>query len=268
MACLCSKIWSMKILSISILSLFATLPVHAATVYETDGTLEREPFPYVTTSLESTSAADSTDDLYVFDRQGRKTLPPVLADLTGMSIEPQEEGWLVTFQIAEPLPEDPGLAVNFDVFIDSDENEANNATTGVYRVGSDTIFMILHGTRTKWHSKWWKYNPGNGRWAEQDDKPVFSIGDGEYTLTIPYDVIAKEEGVKMRGFSLTSTGGITAIDVAPGKGLPAVLATPEPEVNDVAPTPAESDTPPNKGAIALIVILVVTALLAWKSKKN
>lgn len=209
-----------------------------AVSFDTEIALEREPFEYAATSTDGLIVEDTTDDLVVFDRQNRQTLPPVLADMTYFKVEPQEESWLVTFEIAEALPEDPGLAVNFDVFIDIDGDESNNPNTGVYRAHSDTIYMILHGSRTKWHSKYWTYDSSTGLWTEQPQKPAYEIGDGTYSLEIPYDQLPKESDIPIRGFSLTSTGGITAIDVIPGAEFPPVLA--------VQPTPPQAEPPPPK----------------------
>jgi len=245
-----------------LLALIAT-PAFAAT-FETQIALEREPFEYAATEEGTLTLEDPVDDLIVFDRDNRGTLPPVLADLTRMSVEPRDDGWIVTFELANPLPEDPGLAVNFDVFIDRDGDESNDATTGVFRAHSDTIFMLLHGTRTKWHSKWWTYDSATGRWNEQPNDPEYTLGDSTFTLKIPYAVIPREAGVPMRGFSLTSTGGITAIDIVPGTDFPPVLAVqpqpPQPTPTP-PPTPTEVRAPSTGGLLSPTVVYSVIAFL-------
>jgi hypothetical protein len=230
----------------------------SATSFEAEMALEREAFSAVEMAEKGVNVEDPADDLAVFDREGRSVLPPVLADLTGFTVEPGDAGWIATFTIASPLPEDPGLAVNFDVFLDRDGDPANNAETGVFRVGSDTIFMLLFGTKSKWHSTWWRHDPSTGRWDEQPQDPAYTKEGDRFTLTIPYAVLPRESRVPIRGFSLTSDAGITAIDIAPGKELPRIL----PGQAAPAPPKAQPAPPSTTAASPWTIVLHPTILLS------
>lgn len=194
-----------------------------AITYEADGAAERNDFETITTGVNLQSIADTQDDITIFDKQERGILPSVVVDLTRMTVEQWDSEWVVTFITKEPLPEDPGMPINFDIFFDRDNNSQNNADYGVYRVGADTIAMILFGNRTKWHSKLWFYEPETGKWIEQDIPIDYTIGADQFSITIPYSVLPRDAKVPLRGFSLSSEDAITAIDVIPGNGLPALL---------------------------------------------
>jgi hypothetical protein len=192
-------------------------------VFETDGTKEREEFPWSKTELAATQISDDTGDIVIFDQVGQRAVPGVIADLAGMTVTPGKDGWDILFRLKDPLPEDPGMPVNFDVFFDRDGDASNNAPDGVFRAGTDTAFLLLFGTRTKWHGQSWTFNTQTKRWQKQLESLEFKTSPKEFSFVVPYTVIPQKAGIKVRGFSLTSNNaGSTAVDVAPGKGLPPV----------------------------------------------
>lgn len=248
-----------------IVSAALLLPCIAAAAeptFEPDGTLERKAFEYVKVNpAKITVTEDAEGDLTIFDRNGEKRVPPLLADLKKVSYEATESGWKVTFETVGPLPEDPGMAVNFFVYADSDGNEKNNAKNGVYRSGSDATYMILFGTRTKWHASRWIYDSATGKWNEQPSKPNFTYDRQTFTLTIPFSELPEEKGLKMRAFSLTSHEGVTAVDVAPGEGLPPVLQ------NQGEPS-GEGDSSTTFSTVFLTVAIVLLAVSIHRWKKS
>lgn len=237
--------------------------------FEPDGTLEREEFVYTKVSAKKdTVVTDTVGDLTVFDRNGGQNIPPVLADLQKVTYSPTEEGWKVTFEIAQEMAQNPNLAVNFFLYADKDGDKSNNAPNGVYRTDSDTTYMILHGTRTKWHSKRWLFDEQTGRWNEQAKKPEFTVSGKEFTLLVPYSELPKENGIRMRAFSLTSDAGVTAVDIVPGKGLPKVLKTERAQGEQ-----QKSEVKTSGGSFGAIFLTVVIAFLAfslyqWKKKSR
>ena len=232
--------------------------------YQINGSVEREEFMYTKVSSDGTIVPDEIDDIIVFDRHHRNEPPSLLADITQVEYRATDDGWDVVFTVAEEIPEDPGMAVNFFVYIDSDGNKKNNAPNGVYRTNTDTTYMILHGTRTKWHSKRWLYDSKLGRWTEQPDKPQFTLGTTEFTLHIPYSEVPKKDGIEMRAFSLTAEKALTAIDIAPGTGIPKVLQQPIHE-------PKEKKSENSGGTFHTVFLLGVCVLLGvsiYKWKKS
>lgn len=240
---------------LSALVLFPLSSATAAVVFESDQTREREPFATVT--MHAGSVEDPADDVTVFTRDGAPTVPTVSADITRVTFSRNSQRWEIAFETTEPLPDDPGMPVNLNVFID--RPDMPNAPDGVYRAGIDTACMLLFGTVTKWHTQCWSYL--NGKWQKGGTFP-YRLSRGKATLSIPLTVLpADASGVRF--FSLVSdNAGHEAIDVAPGAGLP--------PVRDLALPPAEIDPSPRVRptgmAGAWIMIAVVAAMAgagAW-----
>ena len=207
----------------SLVAIFlALLPVsvfaESSNIFEADIYPERQEFTW----MDSSESKDVQKDLVVFDKQNRKQVPKVLADIKSIKYTKETEGLKVEFETWEELPEDPGMPVNFQVFIDSDGKKENNAPDGVFRAGCDTAVMILFGTRTKWHSQSWVYDAGLKKWQKSETFPKYTIGKKNFSIVIPKELLTEGVPLKIRGMSLTSDDAITAIDVAPGQGLPPV----------------------------------------------
>lgn len=199
----------------------AVPPRMKKTSFEADIALEREQFPWAKTVLKGAQVADDTNDLVFFDKKSERKATALQADLKRMQVQAGAGGWEVEFETVAAIPEDPGMPVNFDVFFDRDGDPSNNAPDGVFRAGSDAVFMILFGTRTKWHATSWSYVPAEKRWRE-GAAPVYKVSPTKFSLTIPYELVPKNENILVRGFSLVLENGITAVDIVPGAGLPVV----------------------------------------------
>ncbi len=231
--------------------------VGAATVFERESTNERETFEDVPLADAPVLLDDPRDDLVVFDRNGGAAVPPLLADITKVSLTEADDGWRVQVTTDAPFPADPGMPVNFHVYID--RPEVPNAPSGVFRASSDLAFLLLFGTRTKWHSEHWTYDAASGRWLENTPFP-FTVGERDFTLTLPYSVLPRDSQGSIRFLALTSdNAGSTAIDVAPGEGLPAAQSEPtaNPPPQEVEPDQAVE---PDDDRSSVQVILLVTLL--------
>lgn len=195
---------------------------------ENDMTVERKAFtgvPFLKTGATMTDATGN-DDVVVFDRGTGAPLPELVIDLSSVDLVPAADGWKATFRFTEPLPAEPTYPINFDLFVDIDGKTENNAKTGVFRAGTDRAFLLLFGTKTKWHTLTWQYDPASDRWAQLTTPVTFTIGTNDVSMSIPDALLPLEPARKsiVRAFALTSTGGVTAVDVAPGLALPAVRA--------------------------------------------
>jgi hypothetical protein len=254
----------MRSLSFALVAALA-LPVSAlAVTYEPDATPEREAFENIEVDQNGSSTTDPTDDMVIFDAQMRNTMPPVLADLVRFELEHTAQGWLATFETAAPLPEDPGMPVNFFVYMDSDGIDSNNAVNDVFRTGTDSAVLLLFGTRTKWHAEWWKYLPATKEWQKQVIMPSFTAEGSVYTMLIPFSIMRENSPGEARAFALTSNNaGIISIDIAPGNGLPDVL-----EDGATPTTPGASDGKSGGGAAVAVVIAAAVIMTLVLNKKK
>lgn len=202
----------------------------SALLREPDMTLERSAFEAVPLRADGAVMTDATGegDIVVFDRGTGGAAPDAIIDLSSVEMTPEGDAWKVLFRFVDPLPAEPQYPINFDLFVDSDGDRKNNAKTGVFRAGSDRAFLLLFGTKTKWHTLTWQFDPSNDRWAQLTTPVEFAIGEKDVTLTIPSSLLpmTPPKNATVRAFALTSTGGITATDVAPGMALPEVRTVP------------------------------------------
>lgn len=232
----------------------------SAMLREPDMALEREPFASVALTAAGAAITDATgeDDLRLFDRGTGGEAPPFVVDLSSVDVVPGPDGWNVTFRFANPLPKEPSYPINFDLFFD-DGTARNNAPDGVFRAGTDKAFLLLFGTRTKWHTVTWQYDPASGRWAEITVPVGFTIGEKEVSLRIPASLLplAPPRGATVRAFALTSLEGNTVVDVAPGAGLPAVRA----------PKPPRQGISPAFVVLAVFAALLVGSVALWRRKR-
>jgi hypothetical protein len=242
----------MRRLLIALVLVLCPLSRAAALTYETDQTRERGPFESI--QMNRTSVDDAADDLTVFSRDGANTVPSVLADITHVSLSHNSKQWTIAFETAAPIPDDPGMPVNVDVFID--RPDMPNAPDGVYRAGVDTACMLLFGTVSKWHTQCWDYQ--NGKWQKGGTFP-YLLSRGKATLYLPFTVLP-QDAVGVRFFTLTSdNAGHDAIDVAPGDGLPPLPV-------DASLAPLSPQTAPTSMGGAWTIIAVVAAMAgagAW-----
>jgi hypothetical protein len=246
----------MRLLCLSIaLFVLAPLGASAAMSFESDGTRERTAFE--TVRMNQSTIDDATDDLTVFTRDGVQTVPEVMADITRVTMTNNTKRWEITVETATPLPDNPGMPVNIDVFID--RADIPNAPNGVYRAGIDTACMLLFGTVTKWHTQCWSYE--GGKWQKGGTFP-YLINRGTATLYIPLTVLP-EDAIGVRFFTLTSdNAGHEAVDVAPGTGLPPL---PEDLPQPTQMTPSRVSPPTSMGKVWSLILIVaaVAGTGAW-----
>lgn len=243
----------------------ALLAAAAGMTREADATRERLPFhdvPFTPAGAVMTDVS-GPQDIVVFDRGTGGPAPAVTPDLVSVDVTPAADGWNAVFRFAEPLPAAPSFPINVDLFVDADGDSTNNAPTGVFRAGADGAFVLLFGTRTSWHTMAWSYDPATGRWAERTTPVAFTVDERAVTLAIPSALlpVPPAHGATARAFALTSTGGVTAVDVAPGVGLPPVRgaqaeAMQQQHVGGVPPTTIV--------AAVLAALLGVSVFLWWK----
>lgn len=228
---------------------------------EPDMALERESFEAVPLS-ENVIIQDDVvaEDIVVFDKSANGPLPPSILNISSVELVQTESAWKATYTFDASLPKQPSFPINVDLFLDSDGKSANNAKTGVFRAETDLAFLLLFGTRTKWHTLTWKYDPASGRWGQLMTPVEFSIGESEVTMTIPFSLLPKDipRGATVRGFALTSTGGVTAVDVAPGLGLPDVLP-----VSVLADTDSSISVDIRLVVLGFLLILFAASVVLW-----
>jgi len=206
----------------SVANVFADPAVVASKVsrFEDNIYLEREPFTWFEPTEKKNKAEDVQGDVVVFDRNNQHQPLSLIADIKSMSIEQVLSGWKISFELWDEIPADPGMPVNFHVFFDADSKTENNAPDGVFRAGTDTAYILLFGTKTKWHALGWVYDSTTKKWTQRTPLPTFEIAPKNFSMTIPFDIIKAGSLPKVRAMSLTSDLGITAIDVIPGNALP------------------------------------------------
>ncbi len=231
----------------------------SALTFESDPAIPRERYPMLILQDEGVHADDARDDLVVYDRRGQDIIPSLLADLTAFSVQRIDGVYVARFEIASPLPPDPGVPVNFFVYLDSDGDERNNASAAMSGPGSDAVIMLLFGTRTKWHSQWWQYDSVRKEWNRQEDAPPFTASGSVYTLALPSTLPLSPGKTMLRGFALTSdNAGSIAQDVVPGEGLPPLMQQ-----------PAQQDTGsvryPIRTAVAGVLLLCAGSIILWYS---
>ncbi|MDD5470044.1 MAG: hypothetical protein PHO92_04590 [Candidatus Peribacteraceae bacterium] len=247
------------IIMMSLLLSFLLVSQAYALSFESDPAAPRERYPMLILQAEGVHADDARDDLVVHDRRGRDIIPSLLADLTAFSVQPVDGVYVARFEIASPLPSDPGVPVNFFVYLDSDGDERNNAPATMSGPGSDAVVMLLFGTRTKWHSQWWQYDSVRKEWNRQEDAPPFTASGSVYTLALPSTLPLFPGKTMLRGFALTSdNAGSIAQDVVPGEGLPPLMQQ-----------PAQQDTGavryPIRTAAAGALLLSAGSIILWYS---
>lgn len=234
---------------------------------EQDMTREREAFPTLTLSAEGVTAQDEMEDLTLFDRSGTGRPPPVLADVTAVAMTPGADGWTVRFDLLGALPGNPDMPVNFDVLVVRDGMP--HAEDGVFRAGSDLAFLLLFGTRTRWHTETWTYDAAGRRWEAQPSVP-FGVEGNAVTLQIPYATLPRDTRGSARFLSLTSQSGATAVDIVPGNQLPAVR-----EAAAVTTPTSSADASPSAvgfhwilGGGAALLGTIVFVIIKWTPVKN
>ncbi len=250
-------------------SLLLTTASAADMLREVDMTPERQVFQTVPLSANGVTIEDpaTADDVTVFDRTSGQGVPTYVPDITRVTVVPTDDGWLTTFTVRTAIPENPGIPVNFDLFLDSDGKSDNNAKDGVFRAGSDRVYLLLFGTSTKWHTMTWQFNPADGRWAQLTTPIPFKVDGKKATMTIPYTLWPKTSIVgTARAFSLAAmNGGASAVDVAPGTGLPP-LRSGQVAQQPVAPSSVTAQQNTASPAFALsmpiIVIVVLVVVIA------
>jgi hypothetical protein len=184
---------------------------------------ERGTFESAPLSENGFEIQDSTNDTFVFTPAGAPGVLGLHADITRASMKPGSEAWNVSVELAKALPADPGMPVNIDLFVADVDKPV--APTGVFRAGINHGFMLLFGTRTKWHADSWIYDSKANRWNKDDVLITFSATGNLITMTIPYSALPKNIRGTARFFALASQSGITAVDIAPGKELPTLKET-------------------------------------------
>lgn len=247
-----------------LLTLLSAVSLAATADYphEQDMTQERQEFQSVSLDANNPFISDDTgaNDITVFGGAGS---PPFVIDLKSVGMAKTASGWTATFNFLGTLPKNPGYPVNFDLFVDRDGDTSNNAKTGVFRAGADTAFLLLYGTKTQWHTLTWEYDPTSARWNQMDQPVDFTVNPSSISMSIPFTLLPEQthHNEDFRGFALTSSGGITAVDVAPGLGLPPVR---------FAPAPAQTTATtvrPTWVVLGILVVLFIGSVALWYRKR-
>ncbi len=162
------------------------------------------------------SIVDPENDLSVFDGKNEGRLPTLLVDVQQVDMSLSGSGWLVVFQTYKAVPNDPGMPVNFNVFIDPPHH-----SNALWR-GEKLTCMLLFGTKTKWHTECWTAD--KGATMKKIGTIPYTVESERFTMLIPFAFLSKQSAGSVHFVALTSNNfGSDAIDIAPGTLLPSII---------------------------------------------
>jgi hypothetical protein len=144
-------------------------------------------------------------------------------DLTNASLAKNNDKqcWQFDFTVAEEIPASPvSLQSNLLVYLDSDNNLENNATTGV-RINTDYEVSIKYDQKNGWITGLRWYNKEAEFWAiNKTTASTFEFNKNNVSVCIPFTEVSAEVTPIWRAALAISDGSNTQIDVVPGTGFP------------------------------------------------
>jgi hypothetical protein len=174
------------------------------------------------------------------------------ADLVGASLEKDRDGWTVTFELAEPVADEPSGKANVIFYVDSDADTSNNDADGI-KGGADREFSIEYNQENGWYTDYRWYNAPEDFWAMNlETTMVPSVNDTDVTFTVPFSELPEDVIPRWRAVTAVSQGDKTQIDVAPGVGFP-------PPIGETYPTDGFEETPAERSNVWVLVGTAATA---------
>ncbi len=133
----------------------------------------------------------------------------------------ETQTWDFAVSFGGAIPDAPSYNAQLFVYVDADDDAANNARQGI-RIGTDAEFSVQHDETNGWYVDFRWYNPDADFWAvNKDTGATFDVGANSITIHVPFSEAPATLAPHWRIAMGVADGANTQIDVAPGVGFPA-----------------------------------------------